>query len=301
MTQQAKTQLPAPTQARNIADDVLANVLTMLENKTLHLPPNYSPENAMKAAYFKLQEVQNKDKEYIFKDGVLDTTKCTQNSIANALLKMVTKGWDVSKTQCYFIVRGKTLCLDPSYFGNLALAKRAGLDDYAPHIIYEGDEFAYEISPTTKRKSLVKHVQKFENIDNNKIKGAYILFSVNGRDDMEIMNMAQIRKAWEMGPQKGGGDVHKNFPDQMAIKSVINRMCKMITNTSDDSSLQIDDEETTTIVDATHTEMAEEANQETLSLEESKTEPLQKVEKPEPEEAKTEVKTEKDEQIKAGF
>lgn len=49
------------------------------------------------------------------------------------------------------------------------------------------------------------------------------------------MDMLQIKNAWNQGTMKGNSPAHKNFPDQMAIKTVINRACKKYANTTDDS------------------------------------------------------------------
>lgn len=55
------------------------------------------------------------------------------------------------------------------------------------------------------------------------------------------MSMAQVRKSWEQGPTKGQSPAHKNFPDQMAMKTVINRSLKIDVNSSDDAALFEDD------------------------------------------------------------
>jgi len=49
--------------------------------------------------------------------------------------------------------------------------------------------------------------------------------------------MPQIRAAWQMGHGGGATKAHKNFTDQMAIKTVINRACKLYISTSDDGGL----------------------------------------------------------------
>ena len=51
------------------------------------------------------------------------------------------------------------------------------------------------------------------------------------------MNMEQIRQAWKQGATKGESPAHKNFPDQMAIKTVIGRALKIKIGSSDDSEL----------------------------------------------------------------
>ena len=170
---------------------------------------------------------------------------CDNTSIANALFEMVIDGLSVVKKQCYFIAYGNKLECQKSYFGNIALAKRiCGLKEVNGAVIYEGDkkDFKYEIDPRTGRKKLISHVQKIENIDNNKIIGAYsIVIYENGISDMEIMPMKDIRIAWNQGAAKGNSLAHKNFPDQMAIKTVINRSVKIALASSDDKHLGLEE------------------------------------------------------------
>ena len=99
-------------------------------------------------------------------------------------------------------------------------------------------QFVYSIDPETGLKKIVEHTQDLENLDADKVKGAYaILTTEDGRTIVEIMNMGQIRKAWMQGSMKGGSPAHKNFGDEMAKKSVLGRACKMLIGISDDADL----------------------------------------------------------------
>ena len=51
------------------------------------------------------------------------------------------------------------------------------------------------------------------------------------------MSIAQIRDSWNQGAMKGNSPAHKNFPDQMAMKTVIKRACKLLVRGSDDAVL----------------------------------------------------------------
>ena len=86
-------------------------------------------------------------------------------------------------------------------------------------------------------------MQAFENIDPDKTKGAYAIVTFNdGTKFCEIMNMKQIRAAWAMGASRGGSPAHKNFPDEMACKTVINRALKVAVGSTDDGDLYDDPE-----------------------------------------------------------
>lgn len=217
----------------NISEQVLSRIEQFQKDGSMILPKNYSVENHMKSAWLALQEVEDKEHQKALQI-------CTKESIANSLLDMVLQGLSVSKKQGYFIVYGNKLIFQRSYFGTIALAKRAGgmVSEPVANVIYEGDDFLYEIDPKTAKVSIIKHSQKLENIDNSKIKGAYALVTLaDGTTQVTIMSMQQIRAAWGQGATKGNSPAHKNFAEEMAKKTVIGRACKAIINSSDDAWL----------------------------------------------------------------
>lgn len=217
----------------NISEQVLSRIEQFQKDGSMILPKNYSVENHMKSAWLALQEVEDKEHHKALQI-------CTKESIANSLLDMVLQGLSVSKKQGYFIVYGNKLIFQRSYFGTIALAKRAGgmVSEPVANVIYEGDDFLYEIDPKTAKVSIVKHSQKLENIDNSKIKGAYALVTLaDGTTQVTIMSMQQIQAAWGQGATKGNSPAHKNFAEEMAKKTVIGRACKAIINSSDDAWL----------------------------------------------------------------
>jgi recombination protein RecT len=224
------TKVPAIKEQTNITEQVLARI-KQHQAAGLRLPGDYSPENALKSAYLVLQEVKDKT-------GKLAIDSCTKVSVANSLFEMVVRGLSPLKKQCYFIAYGEKLTLSPSYFGNIATARRVGLKNIVANIIYQGDDFIYSVDTATGRQKVEKHVQKLENIDINKIKGAYAVIEMEtGETDIEVMTIQQVKQAWLQGAAKGNSGAHNNFSDEMARKSVINRACKRIINSSDDSYL----------------------------------------------------------------
>lgn len=223
-------------QERNITDMVLARVQDLSKRGDLRLPKNYSAENAMKSAYLKLQETYTGKNDG--QKPVLEA--CTKVSITNTLLSMVIQGLNPNKNQCYFVAYGGKLQLMRSYLGTVAVAKSvANIGKPVANCIYEGDVFKTKIDVATGEKVLVEHEQPFENINIDKIKGAYCLIPIEGvhNPHLEIMNIDQIRKAWNQGQAKGNSGAHTNFTDEMCKKTVIQRACKMFINTSDDSNL----------------------------------------------------------------
>lgn len=215
---------------KDITDEV-SGKLAELENGGLALPPNYNPHNALKSAFFKLQEVKDRNNK-----PALEV--CTKASIANALLDMVVQGLSPAKTQCYFVVYGTQLQLLRSYFGTQAVLKRLNnVEDIWANVIYEGDEFNYEI--TDGRERLVEHKTHFLNRD-NKILGAYAVIKKSDGDEvLTVMTRKEIEASWSQSSSESQ-HVHKKFPQEMAKRTVINRAAKHFINTSDDSDLLVD-------------------------------------------------------------
>lgn len=217
---------------------VLEHITGLHAEGKLKLPANYSAGNELKMAWLTLLEVEDRNG-----NKALDV--CTKESIANSLLKMTLMGLSVAKKQAAFVVYGKKLELQIEYHGTVALARRYGGIKETPkaNVVYEADEFIYTIDPETGRKKIVTHNQSINNIDPNKIVAAYaIVTEEDGSKNTEIMSMQQIRQAWMQGATKGQSPAHKNFPDQMAIKTVIGRACKLYITTSDDGGVYSDEE-----------------------------------------------------------
>lgn len=225
----------AKIEEKNITDKVLGRINKMQGDGTLQIPENYSPENALKSAYLKLLEVKT-GKEAGGKP-VLEV--CTKDSIANALLEMVVQGLNPMKNQGYFIPFGTKLTFMRSYLGTIAITKRLkGVRDVKGYAVYKDDEFETEFDLTVGSLRVSKYTPNVKSRDPKNLIGAFAV--VVGSQDvlhMEYMDMAQIQKAWNMGAMKGGSGAHKDFTDQMAIKTVINRACKLYANTSDDSDI----------------------------------------------------------------
>ena len=201
--------------------DGLSAQLREKEQYGLTFPADYNPTNALMGAYLMLKETTDKSGKC-----VLDT--CTQASIANTLMDMVTMGLSMQKKQCYPIAYGGKLQCQVSYHGHKAMAHRYGAKIINAEVIYEGDVFRYHIE--NGRKILDEHSQDFLNIDLAKIKGAYCVITLtDGSVYMEVMNMAQIKTAWKKGfGYKENSGTHAEFTDMMAKKTVTSRACKQI-------------------------------------------------------------------------
>lgn len=197
--------------------------IKVLEDEGLALPEQYSAKNALSSAFFTLQKVYGIE-------------KATQESIANALLDMVTQGLSPAKTQCYFIVYGNELQMQRSYFGTVAALKRlSNVDKVKAEVIHEGDVF--EIGSNEDMEMIVtKFEPKFENM-NKPIIGAFAMIKLaSGEINYTVMTKEEIDKSWQQSRNKNN-KVQQNFGQEMAKRTVLNRAAKMFINTSDDSDL----------------------------------------------------------------
>jgi recombination protein RecT len=250
---------------KDVVDVVGKKVQEFVSRGELHLPPNYSVENAMKSAWLILQNTLDKDKRPVLQN-------CTKDSIANALLDMAVQGLNPAKKQGYFIAYGRQLVFQRSYFGTMAVTKRvAGAKDIFAEVVYNGDEFEYGIQ--RGNKIITKHIQRIENVDPDNIVAAYctIVFD-DERQFTDIMTWQEIQKAWSKSKMNPGkeGSTHKEFAQEMCRKTVINRACKRYLNSSDDGSLLMYHVNRAYEVAAeaeVEAEIAENANQELIDIE----------------------------------
>ena len=224
MTNQVAQQRKQP----KLTDLVLSRVDEMRQTQNLSLPKNYNASNALNAAFLELQKVQDRNH-----NPALDV--CSRDSIVKSLLDMTLQGLSPAKDQCYFIVYGKELQLQRSYFGTVAAVKRLdGVKKVRAEVIHEGDEF--EIGSNEDMELVVKKfVPKFENQD-KPIIGAFAIIKTDEGIDYTVMTKAEIDKSWAQTRQKNN-KVQKNFGQEMAKRTVLNRAAKMFINTSDDSDL----------------------------------------------------------------
>jgi len=213
---------------KDITDSV-NNKLGELQKEGLVIPQNYNASNALKSAFFKLQEVKDKS-------GKPALEVCTKESVANSLLDMTVQGLSPAKTQCYFVVYGTQLQMLRSYFGTQAVLKRlSNVKDIWANVIYKDDVFEYE--NYHGRERLISHKTSFENRDKD-ILGAYAVVQTESEEILTVMTKKEIEASW--GQSKTSQSVHKKFPQEMAKRTVINRAAKAFINTSDDSDLLID-------------------------------------------------------------
>lgn len=211
-----------------VAKDFTEGMVVKIKQKErfgLTFPKDYNYTNEFMSAMLILQDTVDMNKKPVLQS-------CTRASIENALIDMVTDGLSMRKKQCYPVAYAGKLSCQPSVYGATCVARRYGLADINAEVVYEGDSFRYTI--TNGKKTIVEHTQEIDNIDNDKIKGAYaVAVMKDGTVKTEVMTIKQIKTAWKQGfgYKENGNGVHQKFTDQMAMKTVKNRLLKSINNT----------------------------------------------------------------------
>jgi recombination protein RecT len=216
-----------------IVAQVASQIMSYLSKGTLHLPADYSVDNALKSAWLYLLEAVDKDKKPLLQ-------ACTRSSIVNALLDYAIQGLNTAKKQAYFIAYGGKCVMQRSYFGDQAIALRVqpGITFYY-QLIRRGDEVRTSI--IAGRRIVIKHESDFAH-ENAEIIGAYAgVLSATGEDlGAEVMTIEDIKRSWSMSktynPQNGNG-THVKFEGDMALRTVIRKRCKPIFNVSNDHEL----------------------------------------------------------------
>ncbi|WP_132329422.1 recombinase RecT [Limosilactobacillus reuteri] len=211
-----------------LTDLVLDRVKQMQDTQDLSLPKNYNASNALNAAFLELQKVQDRNHR-----PALEV--CSHDSIVKSLLDMTLQGLSPAKDQCYFIVYGKELQMQRSYFGTVAAVKRLdGVKKVRAEVVHEDDAFA--IGANEDMELIVKQfIPKFENQD-KPIIGAFAMIKTDEGTDFTVMTKKEINQSWAQTRQKNN-KVQQNFSQEMAKRTVLNRAAKMFINTSDDSDL----------------------------------------------------------------
>jgi len=225
VAKQQKQEIANAIGNSTIADSILSSFNKLALQGQLVFPKGYSVGNQLKLMYTSLSQ-----------NGSL--AKATSVSIGEALTEAVVQGLEIDKRQCYFIVYDKKMTMFRSYHGDVAVAKRTGLvKDVRARVIYEGDE--YEIDTDEFGEEIVKnHKTRLENHD-KAIIGAYAWADcTDGTRRFCIMTKNEIDKNWSKSKDPSR-NVQKDFPQEMAKRSVIRRLVKGIFNTS---STELSDE-----------------------------------------------------------
>ena len=207
-------------------EDLVGYAQNFIKQNNIIVSKNYNVPNAMISLFNNVLSVKDKNNRM-----ALET--CTPMSIQNAIAECIHKELTPSKNQTYFIVYGNELKSQDSYFGNTKRARDVAGVDIHSKVVREGDKIDSDVR--ADGTMIIRHKPNLLCLDKPIIMAyAVASDSVTGEViDSDIMSMTEIKKSW--AKSKNGGSVSKEFPHEMARRTVTNRLAKHIINTSDDS------------------------------------------------------------------
>ena len=204
------------------ADIVINQFGDLIAKGQLEFPKNYNYVSAVKYAALVISQTKS-------------LCDCTKSSIAQALSDMALQGLDVSRKHGYFIKFGNELKFFRSYFGDVAAIMQSGfVKDIKALVVYEGDTF--ETGIVNDEEVVLCHQTSFAN-KNNPIIGAYaVAILTGGIKRYCIMTKKEIDKSWAKSTNAEKNTTQRDFPQEMAKRTVIRRLVKMLFNSSNTSS-----------------------------------------------------------------
>lgn len=210
-----------------------------IDLQTYFYGDGYDADSALKAA------------EIIFRQNN-DFRQCSQESKYKCILDMMVQGLNPLKGQCSFIPYGKELQLVREYPGSIMVAKREDkrIADIRARVIRDGEVFQMDI--INGLMTIKKHQPTIASW-NNPIIGAYaVAVDENERIiDMDLMSWEDMINTWKNTNLKIKGEPvvkhdgtlhpasnHAKYPERMARKTIIHRLCRAIIKSSPNKQLQ---------------------------------------------------------------
>ena len=195
------------------ADIVINQFGDLIEKGQLEFPKNYKYVSAVKYAALVISQTKS-------------LSECTKSSIAQALSDMALQGLDISKKHGYFIKYANELKFFRSYLGDVAAIMQSGfVKDIKALVVYEGDTF--ETGIVNDEEVVLCHQTSFANKD-NPIIGAYaVAILPEGAKTYCIMTKKEIDKSWAKSTNTNN-ITQRDFPQEMAKRTVIRRLVKML-------------------------------------------------------------------------
>lgn len=232
------------------------NELTTILQKTILEQYAYdlnsqTPESFKKkqeVAKFVSQLVNTKDKS-----GRYAILSCSQESILDCCITYCNNELNFFRNQAYLFPFGNKLSFMIGKDGYVAMAKQLNpdIEDFYYDVVYKKDIFEY--NKVAGKTTIVKHIQKLENITCNisDIVCAYATVCYkNGTHEADIMTIQEILNALKTAQKGGFTDTHKLNPKLMLSKFPLRRLAKKkINQTANEEmrkNLVFEDEEVTT-------------------------------------------------------
>lgn len=200
---------------KNIGDKVMNSIISKSEQGRLTLPSDYNVGNALLAGWVAMQDAEN------FKVS-------TELSRIEALVDMSLMA-HYPKKHGYFIVYATKMTWFPKYTGKVYTVNRALGIEISAQVIYEKDDFSYEVEDGVYFNII--HKQELKNIIKGEEIGAYAIARDEKTKDViraEVMTMVQVRESWSKSKFDKDKKLHT---EEFIRRSVYNRITKWFMET----------------------------------------------------------------------
>lgn len=211
--------------ATSIANSATKWILDSMTAGEISVPAGYNVGSEVALAMMKIAQTTDRT-------GTPAVKVCTKDSIITALRQMAMNGLSMAQNQCYAIVYGNQLQIQRSYFGALAILRRIfPMYDITASVVYKGDKYEYGYDELTDCYFAKITEPKIENRNPANIE--LVFGTIRNKETKEVifsevMTMAEIKRSWAHAKTT---KVHEEHPDQMAKRTLLNRMCKLFVNT----------------------------------------------------------------------
>ena len=197
------------------------------------LPKGYNVGNEVAGLMYAIGKAKDKN-------GRSALEICSPEQVMNEIRDCVFQGLSIYKKHIWVIIYDGSLSLQRSYYGTVAALSYMfpWLRVYA-NVIYEGDVYSFCTSPEGYDYIEDMH-SSLENHD-KAILGAYgnIIDTRTGERVYGcVMTKKEIDANWEKSKSKDR-TVQKEFPQEMAKRTLINRMCKLFVNSGVNANSEV--------------------------------------------------------------
>lgn len=191
----------------------------------LAVPEGYNVGNEVSSLIYAISQTRDKDGR-----SALDI--CTPDQIMNQVRDCILDGLSIHKKHVWPIIYGGKLSLQVSVYGKTAAFKYMFPDyEIGANVLYEGDSYDYCTDPVTGYNYVTNVHSSLENRD-RPIIGAYgSIYDIHTKERIYgcVMTIKEIHKNWEKSKNKDNA-VQRDFPQEMAKRTLINRMVKFYVN-----------------------------------------------------------------------
>ena len=199
----------------NIADPKMA----------LAVPEGYNVGNEVASLMFAISQTKDKSGKSVFE-------VCSPDQIMNQVRDCVLNGLSISKKHVWPIIYGGKLSLQVSVYGKVAAFKYLFPDyEIGVNVLYEGDTYDYCTDDIANYNYITNVHSSLENRDKKIIAAYGSIYDTRTKERIYgcVMTWAEIQKNWSKS-KSTDNSVQKDFPQEMAKRTLINRMVKMYVN-----------------------------------------------------------------------